>query len=357
MNHLSFRSLSAVSSWAVFLLIWSIVSCQTEHKKEYFTEVGEVFHTMYQIQYAASEAQTETIKMALEEVNRSANPFDNTSLLYAINNNISMETDSTFRILFRQAMDISRITNGAYDVTIGPLVNVWGFGFEPSPYSDGNVPQRAIDSILAFVGFDKVILRDNKVYKKDPRTKIDFASIAKGFASSLVADALSKQGIHNYLVNIGGEIAFAGVNRDGKEWRIGINKPIQDSIGMEHYNDIETIIALPSHKKMGGLATSGNYHNYKVREDGSIYAHTIDPHTGKPIQTDVLSATIIANECSLADALATACMALGSERAVEILDQLEGVDYFLILGNNNSSQQQRYRFVSSSGFEALIVKE
>ncbi len=341
------------------LLVVSSVSCSFEKQntqKSYFTEMGEIFHTLFHVKYASKEEQSDAIKQALLQLNHSANPFDSTSLLYAINNNTSMEVDSIFTYLFNEAKRLSELTHGTYDVTVGPLVNIWGFGFEPSPYPQGAVPKEAIDSVLNFVGFQKIVLRDNKIYKEDPRLKIDFSSIAKGFASDLVAQALYQQGVEDYLVEIGGEIAFFGSNPQGKEWTVAIRKPVLDSVGLEHYNDLETIIALPSSKKKGGLATSGNYHNYKTREDGTIYAHTIDPISGYPVQTDVLSATIIAENCAWADALATASMAMGSKRAVELLKTLPNVDYFFILANDAKKEEGIYHFIASPTFNSYIVE-
>lgn len=334
-------------------------SCSSEKKgdnKEYFIESGEIFHTIYHIKYASEKEQSDVINNAFVQLNHSANPFDPTSLLYAINNNTTTEVDSIFTQILHQAQHLSELTNGTYDITVGPLVNIWGFGFEPSPYPQGDVPSEVIDSILQFVGFRKIEIRNNKVYKADPRLKIDFSSIAKGFASDLVGNSLRQKGIENYLVEIGGEIAFSGVNPEGKEWTIAIRKPVLDSIGLEHYNDFETIISLPSSKGKRGLATSGNYHNYKMRDDGSIYAHTIDPVSGYPVQTDVLSATIITDNCAWADALATACMAMGSKRAIELLEQLPNVDYFLILANNKGEKEGLYQFISNPTFESYIVK-
>ena len=161
--------------------------------------------------------------------------------------------------------------------------------------------------------------------------QIDFSSIAKGMASDYVARALRAKGIRDYMVEIGGEIAYGGVNPEGKPWRIGINKPILDSTGLEHYEEYEMIIDLPGER--GGVATSGNYRNFKVREDGSLYAHTIDPHTGRPAETDVLSAAILHPDCYRADALATAAMALGAERAEKMLRAIPSVEYLLIVAS------------------------
>ena len=204
------------------------------------------------------------IAEALQKLNNVANPFEKGTLLYRLNNNETTLTDSTFRLLFSRAMEVSRMTQGKYDITVGPLVNIWGFGFEPSPWKEGKVPQSAIDSIRQFVGFDKVTLRGDTLVKADPRIRLDMASIAKGYASDLVADALCQKGVSDYLVEIGGEVAFSGINPDGEAWRVGVSKPVFDTLGIS--NQMACILHLTG---KGGMATSGNYHNYKVRADGS----------------------------------------------------------------------------------------
>ena len=239
------------------------------------------------------------------------------------------------------------MTQGKYDITVGPLVNIWGFGFEPSPWKEGKVPQSAIDSIRQFVGFDKVTLRGDTLVKADPRIRLDMASIAKGYASDLVADALCQKGVSDYLVEIGGEVAFSGINPDGEAWRVGVSKPVFDTLGIS--NQMACILHLTG---KGGMATSGNYHNYKVRADGSRYAHTIDPTAGYPIESDVLSATIIAPNCALADALATASMVLGSSEALRLCEQQQGVECLLLVSDRQ--EPEGFRMVKTSGMDAYI---
>lgn len=323
-NHLHFAPFLGL------LLLLHLQACKPS-RPAYISEMGEVFHTLYHMKYAADSSAHLEVEQALHDLNYTANPFDSTSLLYAINNNRTELVNEGFVELLTAAQEYGRLSGGFYDVTVAPLVNAWGFGFSPSPWKDGEVPASAIDSILSFVGYDKVMLRGDTLKKADPRMQIDFSSIAKGMASDYVARTLRAKGIRDYMIEIGGEIAYGGVNPEGKPWRIGINKPSLDSTGLEHYEEYEMIIDLPGER--GGVATSGNYRNFKVREDGSLYAHTIDPHTGRPAETDVLSATILHPDCYRADALATAAMALGTERAEKMLRAIPSVEYLLIVAS------------------------
>ena len=320
-------------------------SCAKETSKAEYTKLsGEVFHTYFSVQYDLPEDYSGAVDSTFHTFSRSLNPFDSTSLITAINRNESTHTDSMLREVFEQAMEISRKSQGSYDVTCAPLINLWGFGFEQK---DSISPQ-VIDSILPFVGYQLVRLEGNELIKADPRMKIDFSSISKGYCSDLVGRVLLGKGAANYLVELGGEIAFRGTNPSGEGWVIGIDKPIDDVSG--RISEFELRLRLPT--TPGGLATSGNYRNYRVI-NGKKYAHTIDPRTGYPIQTDVLSATILAPSCMLADGLATACMTLSSKDVPAFIAHFPGVEYMLILGDG----ADRFRTIMSPGFQRLVLAE
>lgn len=332
------------SSWgfAYFLLciicttVLSI-GCSPNKAKGNYTELsGEIFHTFYRINYDVDSNYLQAVDSTFKAFSHSLNPFDSTSLITAINRNESQVTDSMLRLVWRTAYDISERSGGSYDVTCSPFINAWGFGFEKL----GSVEDKVLDSLKAFVGYSKIRLEGDKMIKADPRMRCDFSSISKGYCSDLVGEVLQAKGAKNYLVEIGGEIAFRGTNPEGKPWRIGISKPIEDSIGI--ISDLEVIISLD--RASGGLATSGNYRNFKVVE-GRKVAHTIDPKTGQPMQTDVLSATILAPSCMLADGLATACMTMTSNEVPSFLSQFAGVEYLLILADE-----------SKAGFTTLMSK-
>ena len=342
MHHLRHVALAAT-------LLLGFGSCQKSgsgSEGDYTKLTGEVFTTTFSIQYNAQKDYSEAVDSTFHAFSHSLNPFDSTSLISAINRNESQLMDSMLREVFLQSVVISRHTGGSYDVTCAPLINLWGFGFEKKK-TDSVTPE-AIDSVRAFVGFDKVHLDGMRMIKEDPRMKMDFSSISKGYCSDLVARMLKRRGVTSYLVELGGEIAFEGTNSRGESWVIGVDKPITDPAGV--INDFQVRVQLP--RTAGGLATSGNYRNFKV-VNGKRIAHTIDPHTGYPIQTDVLSATIIAPTCMLADGLATACMTRTAADVPALMQNFPGVEYMLILGDEKTG----FRTVMSPGFERLILPD
>lgn len=331
---------------SIITLLAILPSCKRSNN---YSEVeGEVFHTYYHIKYKGETSQSEAIVKALHYIDTLANPFNPVSLLYAINNNHKQWHDDGLVYLFNKAKQVAQASEGKYDITVGPMVNLWGFGYEKTPYKQGNVPQEAIDSIRQFVGINKVWISGDTIAKADPRVSIDMASIAKGFASDKVAEQLENNGITNYMVEIGGEIAYSGNSPRGTNWEIGVNVPTLDKDGSEN-GKFDAILRLEG---KGGVATSGNYRNYVLDEKGNMYAHTIDPIQGRPVQLDVLSATIIAPDCTTADALATACMLVGSEKALRLVQQFPGCECLLLVADGNGN----YKRVSSPGIKKLIIE-
>lgn len=304
---------------------------------------GEIFHTFYNVQYDLSEDYRSSLDSTFQAFSKSLNPFDSTSLISAINRNSSEETDSMLRHVWLAAKEISEKSAGRYDVTCSPFINAWGFGFD----SINRPEPRVLDSLKAFVGYHKVSLSpEGKMQKEDRRTIFDFSSISKGYCSDLVGEMLHRKGAKSYLVELGGEIAFAGSNPEGKPWRVGINKPIETASNT--ISDLQLVITLD--REQGGLATSGNYRNFKV-VDGKKVAHTINPLTGLPIQTDVLSATILAPSCMLADGLATACMTMTSAEVPAFIRQFDGVEYLLILPDEG---KDGFKVQMSDGMRRLV---
>lgn len=335
-----------LKTWSIIsLAITCLWACRDgQSKGQIYTELsGEVFHTFYRIKYDVDSSYHELVDSTFGVFSHSLNPFDSTSLITAINRNRSQETDSMLRYVWRAASLISERSGGSYDVTCSPFINAWGFGFDKGQ----SLTAEAIDSIKTFVGYTKLRLVGNELHKDDPRTTCDFSSISKGYCSDLVGEVLHRKGANNYMVELGGEIAFRGTNPEGKPWQIGITKPIEDNSGA--INELELIIALD--RPQGGLATSGNYRNYKI-VDGQKVAHTINPKTGLPMQTDVLSATILAPSCMLADGLATACMTMSSRDVPSFLRSFEGVEYLLILADGTT---QGFKTQMSDGMGRLIV--
>ena len=298
-----------------------LVSCATE---SYIKDSGMVFGTTYSITYQYHENLKSDIEDVMQQVDNSLSPFNKSSVITAINNNTSTKADKYLTEVFTLAQTVNKETDGAFDITVAPLVNAWGFGFR-----SGTRPTEAqTDSLLAIVGQEKVSLKDGEIIKSDPRIMLDCSAIAKGFGVDKVAEFLADKGIENFLVEIGGEISARGKNSRGTEWNIGITKPIDDSLSINQEN--QAVLQITDK----AMATSGNYRNFYY-EGGKKYAHTINPHTGKPAQSDILSATVIAESCAVADAYATAFMVLGSEKAKEILKKHPELQAYLILSDNS----------------------
>lgn len=316
--------------WQMPFLILLIVGTVLILKKQppFQTDQGLVFGTMYKITYQYEDNLKNEIEKALKEVDNSLSPFNKESVITKVNNNTDMKVDSLFIDVFTLAKKISTETNGAFDITVAPLVNAWGFGFDSST----NIDQTTIDSLRQFVGFEKIKLTDNAtVVKQDPRTMLDCSAIAKGYGVDHVARLLDSKGIENYMIDIGGELVVKGKNQKMNPWRIGINKPIDDSLSVNQ--ELQTVLEISN----SGMATSGNYRNFYYK-DGKKYAHTIDPRTGYPVQHNILSSTVIAKECATADAYATSFMVLGLDSAIAICNKHPEIDaYFIYYADNGKT--------------------
>ena len=311
--------------------ILSIVSCK-DNKKQYYEESGTVFHTLYTIKYEASQILTDKIDAELQKFNLSLNPFNPNSIIAKVNNNEAVEVDEWFTEVFNKSMEVSRNSDGVFDITCAPLVNLWGFGFNKKD----SVTPAMIDSLKAFVGYRKVHLEGKKVVKDDPRLLLNCSAIAKGYSCDVIARLLEKEGVENYMILIGGEVVVKGVNQNGVCWRTGINLPEEDPEGIKYnYDEIVQLC------KKGAIATSGNYRNFYIK-DGKKYAHTINPATGYPAGQNILSATIVAEDCMTADAYATTFMVLGVEKAKLLAQSIPQIEYFIIYADNNGQQKVTY---------------
>lgn len=254
--------------WQLPFLVLLIVGTVLILRKQspYQTDQGLVFGTVYKITYQSSENLKAEIEKELQKVDNSLSPFNKQSVITHINHNTDMRADSLFAYVFNLAKTISNETGKAYDVTVAPLVNAWGFGFKHSQFPDS----LTIDSLRQFVSIDKIQLNaEGEVVKADPRMMLDFSSIAKGFGVDCVARLFDRKGIRNYMIDIGGELVLKGQNSKMEPWRIGINKPIDDSLSVNQ--ELQTVLEITN----AGMATSGNYRNFYYK-DGKKYAHTID---------------------------------------------------------------------------------
>ena len=227
-----------------------------------------------------------------------------------------------FAEIFDLSEEISTETEGAFDITVAPLVNVWGFGFK-----SGQKPTKEkIDSLRLLVGYNKVKLYENGVKKKNPKIMLDCSAVAKGYGSDIVARYLREQGVKNFMVEIGGEIVTSGLSENRLPWKIGVTKPSDNKTDMNQ--EVETILNVTDK----AMATSGNYRNFYYK-GGKKYAHTIDPKTGYPVQHSLLSATVLAKNCATADAYATSFMVMGVEKAEALLEKHpELMAYFIYAG-------------------------
>lgn len=313
---------------AVFLLVlivgtvWIAVDERSKRAEvlPYQRNEGRVFGTILHAQYQYGADLEDEIMKALEEVDGSLSMFNAKSTLSRINRGECDSTDAMVEELVKLAMEVSGETNGAFDITVAPLVNAWGFGFK-----NGMLPDSAqVDSLRALVGWKRIRLEDGRLQKEDERMVLDMSAIAKGYGCDVVGRVFAGHGIENWMIEIGGEVVTHGVNSKGQPWSIGINKPKDDEC--ESGSEIQEVL----HVRDRAMATSGNYRNYYVTEDGRRLAHTIDPHSGRPVQHNILSSTVLAPTCAMADAYATSFMVMGLDKAKEVLSRHPELEVYFV---------------------------
>lgn len=311
---------------------------------EYKKIAGFAQGTSYHITYENSKGKdySDDIKTILNDFNKSLSIWDSTSIISRINNNDpTVIADDWFVTVFKKSTEINRISGGAFDITVGPVVRAWGFSTAPVAKHE----PAYIDSLLQFVGMEKVKLEKRKVIKAAPGVQIDMNGLAQGYSVDIVCDFFDRKGIKNYMVEIGGEIRATGKNASGKNWKIGIDKPVDGN--MQPGDLLQAIIEIDNKS----VSTSGNYRKFYI-ENGIKYSHTIDPKTGRPARNTLLSATVIANDCITADALATSFMVLGVEKGKQLLEKLQGIEVLFIF----SDQQGGYQVFTSKGMNKMIVE-
>lgn len=311
------------------ILVLTGNACQNDPAK-YIYNQGFIYGTMYHIVYESPNGKDfqEEITEKLAVYNRIFSTYDKESTISKINNNIDTELEPEFIICYNKAMEISEKTNGAFDITAGPMVNAWGFG----PEEKAKMTTQIIDSLKAITGYWKVKLENGKIVKETPHMKLDMSAIAKGYTCDLMGEFLKRKGCENYMVEIGGEVVAKGKNEKGNTWTIAISKP--DENAFFDSGDYQATIHMPDH----AMATSGNYRNFYV-ENGKKYAHTIDPKTGYPVQHSLLSATVLADNCMTADAFATAFMVIGLEQGIEIARQNTGLEVYFIYAEEDGNNE------------------
>ncbi len=294
----------------VILIVGTILIIRQQHSMPYQKCSGLIFGTTYHVTYQYDEDLQTEVVAKLKEVDAALSMFNERSTISKINNNQAVKPDKMFLDVFQLAQQISQDTQGAFDITVAPLVNIWGFGFK-----HGQEPTKhAIDSLRQFVGYQKVSYDGKTIQKQDPRIMLDCSAIAKGYGTDVVARLMDEKGVKNYLVEIGGEVVTRGISEKRVPWKIGVTKPTDDSLHIG--NELQTVLNVTDK----AMATSGNYRNFYYK-GGRKYAHTINPKTGRPVQHNILSATVLCNQCAKADAYATAFMVMGLDKAREVLER------------------------------------
>jgi len=324
----------------IIILCTLLHSCNNAQEAQLVKYSGKVFGSTFSISYYDTENRNfqKEIDSLFGVFNQVFSTYDSTSMISRINQNQTVELNDWFKEIVKVSDSIYQLTNGAFDPTVGPLVNAWGFGKTEAI----NMNKNQVDSILKFVGFNKIQIKGNTLIKTDDRLMLDFNAIAPGYCSDIVASFLESKGITSYLVEIGGEIASKGKKPDKSLWIVGIEKPTQDA------NDSQSVMqALNVSDK--ALATSGNYRKY-IEKDGKRLSHEIDPQTGYPEENNLLSVTVVTDKCILADAYATAFMVMGLEKAFEYAEKDKTIEAFFIYTDAKNMVQTKY----TKGFETMI---
>lgn len=307
---------------------------------------GQTMGTTYRVVYLDPGGRNfkKDIDSILVNFNQALSTYISDSELSRLNKYDSLVFESEyFYPVLETSKEIFTVTGGAFDPTIGPLVNAWGFGPDGPSLQDS----LGVKQLLERVGFENIIFDEKGVRKSATDVYLDFSAIAKGYGVDIVARFLSDKGILNYLVEIGGELKGNGVNEKGELWKVGVSQPDEEGLA----NEIYSIVALENK----GLATSGNYRNFYIK-DSVKYSHTISPFTGYPVVHRLLSATVVAENCITADAYATAFMVLGIDRAKEIQKSVKGIEIFLIF-NDDQGQVQSYVSDGLAPFLTTVAAE
>lgn len=309
----------------VLLIVGTVLIIRQQQSTPYQKNAGLIFGTTYSVTYQCGEDLQEEIEAELKKVDDEFSMFNSQSIVARLNNGEQPELSNDFIDVFKLARQVSEDTNGAFDITVAPLVNAWGFGFKHEQMPS----KEQVDSLRELISYRYVTLKDKTITMQKPGMMLDFSAIAKGYGVDVVARLLERHDIKNYMVEIGGEITTRGINPERVPWRIGVNKPSEDALNENH--ELQTILNVTDKS----MATSGNYRNFYVK-GGKKYAHTIDPKTGYPVQHSLLSATVLTDRCAKADAYATSFMVLGMDGAKKILERHKELMAYLIYSDQNN---------------------
>lgn len=335
-------SLKFILLSAAAMLWFCMASACSGKSSDYRYLDGIVWNTSFHIVYCAESDLSDSIMMELNRVEQSVSVFKKGSVTDRVNAGNGVEVDSLFLKVYEESRRINELSEGMFDPTISPIVNAWGFGKGHAPTAD----TLRIDSLLEMTGIRRTRIENMRLFKDDDRIQFNFSAIAKGYGCDRVGEMLRRNGVENFLVEIGGEIMARGRNSQGDPWTVSIDSPSED--GNLNHTSVRIIDVYNQ-----GLATSGNYRNYHT-SGNRRFGHTISPVTGRPIQTDVISATVLAPTAMQADAAATACMALGSKKGIALCDSL---DYRVLLILEDNSFVNNILFDGVTNTAAKIARK
>jgi len=333
-----------IKSYIILLLLAGFFSCDQTDRLEQVKFLGSAQGTYYALTYYDEQGRNfqHSIDSLLRAFDLSVSTYIDESIITHINkNDPDVVADEVFIDIFNKSIETSEKTNGAFDVTIAPLVNAWGFGFTDRMKVDSTI----VDSLLQYVGYEKIKLLDGTIMKEMPESQLDFNAIAQGYSVDLVGQFLESKDIKRYLVDIGGEVLAKGLKPEGKKWTVGIEKPTEN---IDDERRLDAIVELED----GALATSGSYRKF-YEENGVRYSHTINPKSGYPVNHSVLSVSVKAADCCTADAFATAFMIMGLDETKEYLLSNPGLDVYVIFSNEEAVLETYI----SKGMEKLLVSK
>lgn len=319
-------------------LLYGSAGC--DNKSKYHVLSGER-HTYYRIAYNYPHDLNEEILSVYDTFYKSLNPFDPQSTLSKVNNNEEVVLDAIFIEAFTSSMEIAGKTQGTFDPTCSPFINLWGFGFKRMEEPSDSL----INEIKEYVGYNKISIENDSIEKKDTRVQLNFSAIGDGLSCDIIARYLDSKGVDDYMVDIGGEIVTKGKNKAGNNWSVGIIKPPK-CLGTNKSSEFEIILHLTG---KAAIATSGNYNNNRS-QNGKQYGHSINPQTGYPANNRILSATVVAPDCATADAYATAIIAVEADKLDELLLTNSTMEYYIIY----LDEQDNYRIKQSEGMNRYI---
>ncbi len=320
----------------IIMTVCILVSCGSP---TYRTEEGSVWNTVYHITYKADRDLVDSVQQVMKHVEMSLSPFNEASLVSRVNRGDLVEVDSLFERVFTMSVAVNRASGGAFDPTVAPIVNLWGFGYRNS---DGEPSPEAIDSAMSSVGIRDCRLSGGFILKKTPATEFNFSAITKGMGCDLIGEMFRRNGITDYMIEIGGEIALSGTNPRGEKWRIMIDAPLANDTTVQHQS-----MAVIQPQPFAGIATSGNYRNFHETSSGRV-GHTVSPLTGRPVMSEILSVTVLASSAMTADALSTACMAMQLNDALKMIEQWPEAEALIVTARKDGD----WEMLRTSGFPA-----